>query len=141
MKWLLCRIPALSTLRSISFGLFVVLLAPSVSSVAQVSTSRTEVVILGTGTPQADPDNSGPAVAIVAGGAVYLVDSGPGVVRRAAAAQRKGVAALAPQKIHVVFITHLHSDHTLGYPDLIFSPWVLGRVEPLEVYGPRVSET
>jgi ribonuclease BN (tRNA processing enzyme) len=64
------------------------------------------------------------------------VDSGPGVVRRAAAAQRNGVAALAVQNIHVVFITHLHSDHTLGYPDLILSPWVLGRVEPLEVYGP-----
>ena len=37
----------------------------------------------------------------------------------------------------MVFITHLHSDHTLGYPDLIFSPWVLGRKEPLEAYGPR----
>jgi ribonuclease BN (tRNA processing enzyme) len=35
-----------------------------------------------------------------------------------------------------VFITHLHSDHTLGLPDLIFSPWVLDRPVPLEVYGP-----
>jgi ribonuclease Z len=35
-----------------------------------------------------------------------------------------------------VFITHLHSDHTLGLPDLIFSPWVLERAEPLEAYGP-----
>src|SRR4029077_1760875 len=31
----------------------------------------------------------------------------------------------------------LHSDHTLGYPDLIFSPWVLGRKEALEAYGPH----
>lgn len=99
--------------------------------------AHTQVVILGTGTPEADPDNSGPAVAIVAGGTAYLVDCGPGVVRRAAAAQRKGIAALAPQDIRVVFITHLHSDHTLGYPDLIFTPWVLGREKPLEVYGPR----
>ena len=38
--------------------------------------------------------------------------------------------------LRVAFITHLHSDHTLGYPDLIFSPWVLGRSAPLEVYGP-----
>ena len=97
----------------------------------------TQVVILGTGTPQADPDASGPAVAIVAGGTAYLVDCGPGVVRRAVAAQRKGIAALGPRNIHVVFITHLHSDHTLGYPDLIFTPWVLGRTDPLEVYGPR----
>jgi ribonuclease BN (tRNA processing enzyme) len=99
-------------------------------------TAHTQVVILGTGTPHADPDNSGPAIAIVAGGTAYLVDCGPGVVRRAAAAERKGIAALAPGDIHVVFITHLHSDHTLGYPDLIFTPWVLGRTEPLEVYGP-----
>jgi len=98
---------------------------------------HTRVVILGTGTPNPDPDNSGPSVAIVTGGAAYLVDCGPGVVRRTAAAERKGIAALAPQNIHVVFITHLHSDHTLGYPDLIFTPWVVGRTEPLEVYGPR----
>jgi ribonuclease Z len=39
-----------------------------------------------------------------------------------------------------VFITHLHSDHTLGYPDLIFSPWVLGRKAPLEAYGPQGLE-
>jgi ribonuclease BN (tRNA processing enzyme) len=101
------------------------------------SPSPTRVVILGTGSPDADPDNSGPAVAIVSGGAAYLVDCGPGVVRRAAAAKRKGIAELAVQNIHVVFITHLHSDHTVGYPDLIFTPWVLGRSEPLEAYGPR----
>ncbi|HTQ61868.1 MAG TPA: MBL fold metallo-hydrolase [Candidatus Solibacter sp.] len=99
--------------------------------------SKTQVVILGTGTPVADPDTSGPAVAIVVNDAAYLVDCGPGVVRRAAAAERKGVSALKVTNIKVVFITHLHSDHTLGYPDLIFSPWVLGRKEPLESYGPR----
>jgi len=35
-----------------------------------------------------------------------------------------------------LFITHLHSDHTLGYPDLILTPWD-HRVKPLEVYGPK----
>jgi len=34
------------------------------------------------------------------------------------------------------FITHLHSDHTVGYPDLIFTPAVTGRKDALEVYGP-----
>jgi ribonuclease BN (tRNA processing enzyme) len=34
-------------------------------------------------------------------------------------------------------LTHLHSDHTAGYPDLILTPWVVGRREPLEVYGPK----
>lgn len=99
--------------------------------------SDTQVVVLGTGTPLADPERSGPAVAVVVNGAAYLVDCGPGVVRRAAAAEKNGIKALAVDKLKIVFITHLHSDHTLGYPDLIFSPWVLDRAEPLEAYGPR----
>jgi ribonuclease BN (tRNA processing enzyme) len=36
-----------------------------------------------------------------------------------------------------LFITHLHSDHTLGYPDVIFTSWVMGRNKPLEAYGPH----
>jgi ribonuclease Z len=36
-----------------------------------------------------------------------------------------------------VFVTHLHSDHTLGLPDLMLTPWVLERRTPLEVYGPH----
>ena len=94
--------------------------------------AHTQVVVLGTGTPLADPERSGPAVAVVVNGAAYLVDCGPGVVRRAAAAEKNGIKALAVDKLKIVFITHLHSDHTLGYPDLIFSPWVLERAEPLE---------
>ncbi len=96
----------------------------------------TFVVILGTGTPNADPERSGPAVAVVRGTNSYLVDAGPGIVRRAAAAARNGTAALAMPRLRIVFLTHLHSDHTLGLPDLIFTPWVLERTEPLEVYGP-----
>ncbi len=96
----------------------------------------TRIVMLGTGTPNADPQRSGPAVAIVVGDTAYLVDSGPGIVRRAAAAALNGVHALEAPKLGMVFITHLHSDHTLGYPDLIFTPWVLGRDKPLEAYGP-----
>jgi len=96
----------------------------------------TRVVVLGTGTPNADPDRSGPAVAIVTGNEAYLVDAGPGVVRRAAAAAREGVTALEAQNLSRVFLTHLHSDHTLGLPDLMLSPWVLDRPDPLEVVGP-----
>lgn len=109
--------------------------ANQASGATHYSASQTQVVMLGTGTPGADPDRSGPAVAITVGGAAYLVDCGPGVIRRAAAAQKKGIAALAPQNIHVLFITHLHSDHTLGYPDFIFTPWGQ-RPDPPDVYGP-----
>jgi ribonuclease BN (tRNA processing enzyme) len=107
---------------------------------AQVTPStptRTQVVLLGTGTPPADPDRSGPATAIVVNDTPYLVDAGAGVVRRAKSALvDRGVAALDPIKLRVVFFTHLHSDHTVGYPDLILTPWVIGRRVPLEVYGP-----
>jgi len=100
--------------------------------------AATEVVMLGTGTPRADPSRSGPAVAVIYNGRAYLFDSGPGVVRRAAAAAgRPKIAALEAPKLHRGFPPHLHSDHTLGLPDLIFSPWVLGRKEPLDLYGPK----
>jgi len=96
----------------------------------------TQIVLLGTGTPNADPDRSGPSTAIVVNGTPYIIDFGPGVVRRAAAAYRKGVEGLAVNNLKKAFVTHLHSDHTVGYPDLIFTPAVLDRNAPLEVYGP-----
>src|SRR5437763_13220500 len=109
---------------------------PTPTATPTTSPSRTQVVLLGTGNPSADPDRSGPSVAIVVNDTPYIVDCGPGVVRRASAALRKGVTALALPKLKTAFITHLHSDHTLGYPDLIFTPWILGRKDPLEVFGP-----
>lgn len=100
-------------------------------------TSRTRVVMLGTGTPNADPDRYGPAVAIVVDDASYLVDFGVGVVRRAAAAERSGIKALNAVNLKYAFATHLHSDHTLGLADLILTPWILERDVPLTLYGPR----
>jgi ribonuclease BN (tRNA processing enzyme) len=96
-------------------------------------TARTRVVILGTGTPVADPDRFGPSVAVVVDDTAYLVDAGVGVVRRAAAT---GIPALKPRNLKRVFFTHLHSDHTLGYPDLLLSGAVLHRRAPLVAFGP-----
>jgi ribonuclease BN (tRNA processing enzyme) len=110
--------------------------------------ARTQVVMLGTGTPIPDPDRSGPAVAIVVDSVAYLFDAGAGVVRRASAAGRIGVRAFASRgtstqasgqpspRFDRVFITHLHYDHTLGLADVIFTPWIQGRTTPLDVYGP-----
>lgn len=109
----------------------------STCNAAQPRQSRTQIVLLGTGNPGPTPDNSGPSTAIIVDGDPFLVDFGPGVVRRAAAAQQKGISALRPANIRYAFVTHLHSDHTAGYPDLIFTPWVVGRNGPLEVFGPR----
>jgi ribonuclease BN (tRNA processing enzyme) len=58
-----------------------------------------------------------------------------GVVRRASAASQT-IPALSPAKLRFVFVTHLHSDHTIGLPDLITTPWIMGRKLPLELYGP-----
>lgn len=106
--------------------------------------SRTQIVMLGTGTPIPDPDRAGQAIAIVVDSVAYLFDAGTGVVRRAAAAGRNGVKAFAPAspkaqpspRFDRVFLTHLHSDHTLGLADVIFTPWIQGRAAPLDIYGP-----
>lgn len=100
-------------------------------------THNTKLVLLGTGTPNACPNASGPASAVVVGDRAYLVDFGPGVVRQASAAYFKGIDALRPDRLTTAFCTHLHTDHTAGYPDLIFTPWVLERAVPLRVFGPR----
>ena len=101
--------------------------------------SGTKVVMIGTGTPEIDPDRSGPATAIVVNGAPYIIDMGPGIVRRAKSASIvNNIPALDPVKIKVVFVTHsCIPDHTVGFPDLIFTPWTIGRRFPLEVYGPK----
>lgn len=100
----------------------------------------TKVVLLGTGNPNPDPDHSGPSVAIVVSDTPYIIDFGAGIVRRAAAmSPRFGgkIEGLRTKNLKKAFLTHLHSDHTTGYPDLILTPWVMGRDEPLEVYGPE----
>lgn len=95
-----------------------------------VCAQDTHVILLGTGTPNPEPEHSGPAVAIVSGNRVYEVDCGPGVVRRAAQ------AGIDMKQLTRLFLSHLHSDHTAGLADFIFTPAVTGRLEPLEIYGP-----
>ena len=92
---------------------------------------KTKVILLGTGTPIPDPERFGPSLAIERNNSVFIVDFGPGVVRRAVA------AGIKPSQLTTAFLTHLHSDHTAGYPDLIFTPAVEGRNQPLTVYGPK----
>src|SRR5215510_6088925 len=94
------------------------------------SPAQTQIVLLGTGTPYPDPHASGPATAVVVGNRVFLFDAGAGVMRQINA------AAFPLTGPEATFITHLHSDHTLGYPDLILTSWIMRRQKPLEVFGP-----
>lgn len=103
------------------------------------SQAQTKVVLLGTGTPNADPGHAGSCVAILVGNSSYLVDFGAGIVRQAAKMTPEyggTFPQLQPKNLKMAFLTHLHSDHTIGLPDLLLTPWVLGRTEPLKIFGP-----
>ena len=90
----------------------------------------TVVVLLGTSPPNPNPAAQGPATAVVYGKRVFLFDAGSGVERQLNAA---GLPISGPE---ATFITHLHSDHTIGLPDLILTSWIFGRHAPLQLYGP-----
>jgi ribonuclease BN (tRNA processing enzyme) len=97
---------------------------------------RTRLVLLGTGTPIPQPESFGPGTVIVVDEKPYLVDFGVGVVRQTQAIQKAGVLGLTITRLCLGFCTHLHSDHTLGLADLITTPWMAGRSEPLVLFGP-----
>ena len=113
------------------------LLALNISSTAQVqpkAPNRFEAVLLGTGYPRPFPDRAGPSTAVLVYDRNFVVDAGRGVVLRLSALQRP----LPP--ISAVLLTHLHSDHTSGLPDLFNTTWVMGRKHPLQLYGPRGTQ-
>ena len=117
--------------------LSLVCIATSIQLAAQDSVPKTQLILLGTGTPFANPERSGPSLAIVVNNTSYVVDCGPGVVRRATQAARdKNIPALEPAQLRHLFITHLHSDHTAGLSDFMYTPAVLDRNHPLRIVGP-----
>lgn len=106
--------------------------APQAGATPVIAPDTTTVILLGTGMPVPNPKAQGPATAVTVGARIFLFDAGPGVVRQMAAAglpYRGGPVTAA-------FLTHLHSDHTLGLPDLILTSWVMGRAAPLRLIGP-----
>src|ERR1700722_10061511 len=77
-----------------------------------------EVILLGTGSPIPDPNRAGPSTLVRAGGEVFLVDCGRGVLQRAAAV---GVGAAG---LSALLLTHLHSDHIAELGDVLITSWV-----------------
>ena len=93
------------------------------------------VLLLGTGFPRPDPYRAGSATAVIVGSKWFLVDAGRGATLRVAAAQLKY------EDMRGVFLTHLHSDHTAGLPDVFITSWQFGRkTTPLPLYGPAGVE-
>jgi ribonuclease BN (tRNA processing enzyme) len=116
----------------------VALLIPALvaAAQAQATASRTRVVMLGTGNPAPDPERFGPATAILVDSTAYLVDAGVGVMRRWNAARARQLVDGALWK-RVVFVTHLHSDHTLGLPEVILTMWMQNPRREVVLYGPK----
>jgi ribonuclease Z len=109
------------------------LLLPAASIRAQ--SPAISVVLLGTGRPDPDVDRFGPATLVEAGGQKLVFDAGRGV------GQRLWQLKIPLGEVHTLFLTHLHSDHTVGIPDLWLTGWLPtpfgGRKTPLEVWGPQ----
>lgn len=88
------------------------------------------VILLGTGNPRPAMSRFGPSILVVAGGRQFLFDCGRGVT------QRIYQLGIPFNDVDALFLTHLHSDHTVGIPDLWLTGWVMGRTVPLRVWGP-----
>jgi ribonuclease Z len=71
-----------------------------------------KVTLLGTGTPGPNPDRFGPATLVEAGDQKLLFDAGRG------ATVRLWQLKIPFSKVSPLFLTHFHSDHTVGIPDL-----------------------
>ncbi|MCY4070478.1 MAG: MBL fold metallo-hydrolase [Chloroflexi bacterium] len=99
--------------------------------------SRTQLVVLGSGTPNAEAERAGSGLAIAVDDRPYLVDCGHGVVQRAVEAKAAGIINWSTVDLRRLFVTHLHADHTVGLPDLLFTPWIHGRDEKVIAYGPQ----
>jgi ribonuclease BN (tRNA processing enzyme) len=99
----------------------------------------TKVVVIGSGTPAADTRHGGVSVAVVVNDQPYIIDCGPGFWRDSQAstpAYGGKIAALEPQKLTRLFLTHLHFDHTEGMAEFMLAPWTLERKVAPQVYGP-----
>lgn len=119
-------------LSSVSRGLFAALMV-TIGSIPLLADMK--LVLLGTGTPNPVPERAGAATAVIVNGQPWIIDAGPGVVRRVEAARRAGTEELTQPSLSRALLTHLHSDHTLGLPDLMYSPWTLEREVPLKIWG------
>jgi ribonuclease Z len=92
------------------------------------------ILICGTGSPMLDLTRVNACAAVIAGGHVVIIDTGPGSWSKLAAAN------VPAAKVDTVLLTHLHSDHIGDLGELATQSWLGGRKVPLEVYGPPAPD-
>ena len=105
--------------------------------------ASTHFFVLGSGTPNPNPERMGSAYLVLVDDTPYLFDFGPGVVRRVAALTTNwggDFSNFDVTKLQYAFLSHIHSDHTLGLADLIITPWIMGRDKPLKIFGPEAAK-
>ncbi len=93
------------------------------------------ITLLGTGTPPVSATQFGAATLIEAGGQALLFDCGRGCGIRLMQARPK-----LYNKVNRLFLTHMHSGHMVGVPDIYMNGWLLGRTSPFYAYGPASTE-
>jgi ribonuclease Z len=103
-------------------------------AVLGTSPETLRITLLGTGNPRPSTERSGPASLVEGGGRRLLIDAGRGAV------VRLSEIGLLPRDVDALFLTHLHSDHVVGLPDLWLTGWLFGRERPLEIVGPPGTE-
>ena len=127
--WRTARSNAVSSLcRTVGLALIIAVFAP-VAAQGQ----RIRVTLLGTGCPPPVMSRFGPSTLVEAGDQKLLFDAGRGAL------QRLTQLKVRWQDVNGVFLTHLHSDHVVGFPDLWLTGWLIapGRSVPLQVWGPQ----
>jgi ribonuclease Z len=108
----------------------VLLLLASAALAGAAPAQNLKVTLLGTGTPAPIMGRFGPSILVEAGGQKLLFDCGRG------ATQRIEQLKVPFAQVDALFLTHLHSDHVVGIPDLWLTGWIRGRTIPLRVWGP-----
>jgi ribonuclease Z len=108
----------------------ILLLLGSAFLFSSASAQNLKVTLLGTGSPQPRIDRFGPSILVEGGKQKLLFDCGRG------ATQRIEQHKVPFSEVDTLFLTHLHSDHIVGIPDLWLTGWLRGRTIPFRVWGP-----
>lgn len=99
--------------------------------------SKTQLVLLGTGTPVMAPGRYQSAAAVIVNEQPYIIDCGSGILERLSEARHRGVKGLDNPKLTKLFLTHFHPDHTVALPGFLIAPWNMGRKSTLDIFGPK----